>query len=409
MHENHPFTEDGYPTYLFGSDNNSGYSTAFRAEISLDYWASYKYQNNIFTNEIFDGYTDPVHSMWWSNASWWNKLYLAGKDNGSFDMDTFTQSHEQYESKCTRGQYLGLHNIKTAFYDESVKTDPDTLSGYGLVPSAGTNLYTNVYQLMGNGSLYMWFISANSPHKELALKLFNYMSDPDFLREMYLGRQGETWDYDAEGVPRMNEYGQQQLDAYLAGKATPDNYYVQWGGFNRMPANWPVLRDNKMHPDGHAIDFATISREYAIATMTNNIALDICEHYGVDLPTDAHYKAGGLDFRNDCGEAITSCMSSLNSQQLHILSSAEAILEGIWIDLVLAETNEEWSAICADAISRIIDLGEPEVFQAYQKKWDEAADIIVPLVRQAQIANGIEPYTPDQYKDHGVGMARELP
>ena len=37
MHANHPFTEEGYPTYLFGTNNHAGYSTAFRAEVSLDY------------------------------------------------------------------------------------------------------------------------------------------------------------------------------------------------------------------------------------------------------------------------------------------------------------------------------------------------------------------------------------
>ena len=57
MHANHPYTEEGYPTYLYGATNFKGYATAFRSELSLDYWAAYKYQNNIFTNEIFDGYT----------------------------------------------------------------------------------------------------------------------------------------------------------------------------------------------------------------------------------------------------------------------------------------------------------------------------------------------------------------
>jgi len=61
MHERHPFTEDGYPTYLFGTHNFSGNATVFRFEISLDYWAAYKYQNKVFTNEVFDGYTDPAH------------------------------------------------------------------------------------------------------------------------------------------------------------------------------------------------------------------------------------------------------------------------------------------------------------------------------------------------------------
>ena len=33
-------------------------------------------------------------------------------------------------------------------------------------------------------------------------------------------------------------------------------------------------------------------------------------------------------------------------------------------------------------------------------EWDAAAAVIVPLVRQVQAANGIEPYTPEQYAGH---------
>jgi hypothetical protein len=398
MHKNHPYTEEGYPTYLYGNSNFSGYDTAFRSELNLDYWAPYKYQNNIFTNEVYDGYTDPAHSMWWASVAWENKVYRAGKEDGSFDMDLFTQTPEQFEAKCDRGQYMGRHSLYRGLYDISVQKDPDTLTGYATVPTAATNYYTNVYQLMGNGPGYMWFISANSEHKEEALRLFNYMCDPDFVRELTLGRRGETWDYDEDGVPRMNEYGQEQLDAYRAGSTSPDNYFVKWGSFGTMPSNWPVLRDNTMHPDGYMVDFATITREYEAATMTNNIQKDICEHYGGELPTDAFYKAGGLDFRNDCGEAITSCMNVLEREQLRILTEAEDILESVWVDLVLAETDEEWTAIRDKTIRELIELGEPEVFKAYQQQWDAAAAIIVPLVRQAQAANGVEPYTPEQYE-----------
>ena len=398
MHTKHPFTEDGYPTYLFGTHNFSGYATAFRAEVSLDYWAAYKYQNNIFTNEVFDGYTDPDHSMWWSCMAWFNKLYRAGKEDGSFDMEFLTQSEEQYAAKCARGQYLGLQNSSPAFYNEKVKTDPDTLCGYGMVPTAATNLYTNVYQLLGNGSAYMWFISESSQHKEAALKLFNYMCDPDFLRDVNMGQRGITWDYDADGVPRMTEYGQEQKAAYTSGKAGEDNYYVRWGTYNNINGAWPVLRDNVIHPDGYPLDFITISREYTLAHMSNNISRDICEHYGVELPTDAFYQAGGLDFRNDCGEAITSCMNSLPREDLRILARAEALLSSVWVDLTLAETDEEWNAIRDETLRRLRELGEPAVFESYRQQWNAAAAIIVPLVREAQLANGIEPYTPEQYE-----------
>ena len=398
MHANHPYTEEGYPIYLYGSDNFTGYDTAFRAELSLDYWVAYKYQNNIFTNEIYDGYTDPKHSMWWASKAFYNRLFRAGAADGSFDIDLFTQTREQYYAKCARGQYLGLHSTRDELYNESVKTNPETLSGYVTVPTAAANYYTNVYQLLGNGSGYMWFISANTRNLEAALRLFNCMADPDIVRVMTLGEQGVTWDYDTGGVPRMTEYGQEQMDAYKTGSAAPDNYFVRWGSFDRFPSNWPVLRDNLKHPDGYPIDFATISREYKAATLTNPIYLDLCEHYGVELPTDAFYRDGGLDFRNDCGEAITSCMSSMNREQLQILSEAEAIFENIQVDLILAGTDEEFEAIRDEAIREIISLGEPEVFRAYQEKWNAAADVIVPLVREAQRANGMELYTPEQYE-----------
>ena len=407
MHKNHPYTEEGYPTYLYGTDKFSAYDTAFRRELSVDYWVSYKYQNNIFTNEIFDGYTDPVHSMWWAAMEWENRVYRAGREDGSYDMELFTQDLKQFDAKCARGQYMGTHSVKNQLYETRVKEDPDTLTGYAVVPTAATNYYTNVYQLLGNGSSYMWFISADSPHWKEVMNFFNCMCDPDIIREMILGKRGETWDYDEEGVPRMNEYGQEQLDAYKAGITSPDNYFVKWGSFDKMLSNWPLLRDNTTHPDGYSIDFATITRDYTASTMTNNISLDICDHYGTELPTDAHYKAGGLDFRNDCGEAISSVITGLDRNQLRILAGAENLLNDVQVDLILAETDEEWKKLRDETIRKMKDMGEPEVFEAYQEKWDAAASVIVPKVHQAQAANGITPYTPEEYADHMGGRTEE--
>ena len=244
----------------------------------------------------------------------------------------------------------------------------------------------------------MWFISANSPNKETALKLFNYMCDPDYLREAFMGRRGETWDYDADGVPRMTNYGREQLDAFKAGRGDSENYYTNWGSFNDFPNNWPILRENLTHPDGYPLDFVTLTREYGIRTMGNSIARDLCAHYGVELPQDTFYQAGGMDFRNDCGEAISASISSLTRDQLHILSEAEAILTEARPYLILAETDEEFDAVREKTIQRLIELGEPEVFEAYRREWDAAAAVIVPMVQQVQTQNGIDPYTPEQYE-----------
>ena len=313
-------------------------------------------------------------------------------------------------TKCARGQYLGLHNGKTSFYNASVQKDPDTLAGYGTVPSAGMNYYTNVNQLLGNGSAFMWFISANTPHREEALKLINFMADPYFLREAAVGRQGETWDYDEDGVPRMNEFGQAQLDEYMQGSYSPDNYYAQWGVYSGLTDRWPMLLRLSKHPDGYPLDFVTTTREYMISGMTNNISKDICEHYGVELPTDAHYNLGAMDYRNDCGEAITASLSSLSRDHQQILKDADAVMESTWRDLCVAETEEEFNRIRDDTIRRVIETGEPEVFREYKEMWDAAAAVIVPISHEIQRSRGVEPYTPEEYAGRiGADMEESLP
>ena len=102
-------------------------------------------------------------------------------------------------------------------------------------------------------------------------------------------------------------------------------------------------------------------------------------------------------------------MSSLNRDQLHILSESESILNDVCVDLCLAENDAEFNTLRNMTIRKLIELGEPEVFEAYKELWDDAAVVIVPLVREAQIANGVQPYTADQYQNHGAGTEEDLP
>ena len=67
------------------------------------------------------------------------------------------------------------------------------------------------------------------------------------------------------------------------------------------------------------------------------------------------------------------------------------------VDLIMAENEDQWNAARDETLRKLEDLGEPEVFEAYRKQWNAATEVIVPLVREAQISNGIEPYTPAQY------------
>ena len=395
MQANHPVTEDGYPTYLYGTSNFKGYDTAFRSYLCVDYWAAYQYQNNMFTNEIYDGFMDPAHSQWWASAKWINKLYNAGKDNGTFDMDLFTMTSDEFAVKRQRGQYMGLHNGNGDLLKDQIKKNPDSISGYCTIPCDASVYYTNVYQLMGNGSAYMGFISKNSPRKELALQFFNLMFDPDFLREVYLGEKGVTWDYDENGKPYMTEFGIAEIEKGT--KAEGDYFY----NYNEYPNNTLGLRDNMPHPvDGEPLKFYGNDRQYAIEHVTDNVAKDMCAYYEVELPTDAFYKKGGMDFRNDCGEAISALMTGLDADQLRIIASAQDVLESHQAELWMAETEDEFNSIQKNMLEEIESYGEPEVFKAYQEQWDAVAKIMGPLVQEAQAINGREPYTEADYSSY---------
>jgi hypothetical protein len=52
------------------------------------------------------------------------------------------------------------------------------------------------------------------------------MCDPAFVRECAVGQRGVTWDYNNNGEPQMNEYGKAQMDAFLTGDRSSDNYFT---------------------------------------------------------------------------------------------------------------------------------------------------------------------------------------
>ena len=74
-------------------------------------------------------------------------------------------------------------------------------------------------------------------------------------------------------------------------------------------------------------------------------------------------------------------------------------MESIWRDLCVAETEEEFNRIRDETIERVIATGEPEVFREYQKMWNAAAAVIVPLSHEVQQSRGVAPYTPEEYAE----------
>ena len=79
------------------------------------------------------------------------------------------------------------------------------------------------------------------------------------------------------------------------------------------------------------------------------------------------------------------------------------------VDLILADSDEKWDSIQDETIRKLVKMDEPAVFEAYQKMWNDAADVIAPMVREIQMRNGVEPYTPEQYAGYGNGWGKAHP
>lgn len=373
MWENHPTTEEGDVTYLFGVEKGftdmGGYRACFTSEVSLDPWTPYLYKNNIFTNDLVNGYTDVEHSHYWADMEFYNKIYRAG----GFDIDCFTMSSDEYYSKVDKKQYMGL------YYD----TD-DT---YVSVPSSGTNWYANLILLTGQAPAYYTFISANSKNYDLALQFYNYIYDLDFAREWYSGVQGKDWDYDENGVPTLT-------DEALAAIASEEDSYWKGGedcnGYHYR--HWMLSGYNPgvLHSDGYPLDL-TLNDSARVAVQTD-IQRDIAETYGVEHWSDAYNAVDTQkDFRNSA-EGLAAGLADMPMDMQRILESCNDVLYSAMPMLIMAESDEEFAQIQEETLAEISALGEAKAWEWYQTEWEQAKPLYNELLIEALKANNIEPY-----------------
>lgn len=373
MHEKHPTTEDGSPTYLMGSLNTLWYMGGFRASflsgIDLNPWSSpYLYYADIFDNELINCYTNLERSAYWADMEFYNKVYRTG----IFDMDLFTMTRDEFTAKADKGQYMGLHE--------------NQFDGYIVIPSTGANVYTNILLPMGNAPSDILFIPANSDNWQLALEFLNYVYDPDFARLAYSGVQGKDWDYDENGVPSMTA---ESMAAIAAG----DEYWsITGNGYSQRWHNFSAYNPSTLHPDGYPMNL-TMSPESLAATQDEEM-LDFCKVYGVDFWYDAFVKAGVKDFRNSA-EQISAAITDVPMDIQRILSTCDDILYTAMPSLIMAESDEEFASIRDEVLAELESAGQEEAWAWYSEQWEAPRALFNELLAEAVPAAGLELYPVD--------------
>ena len=119
----------------------------------------------------------------------------------------------------------------------------------------------------------------------------------------------------------------------------------------------------------------------------------------------AYYISEGFE---EADEKVAEAFGDLIDQEMYKDAVEEAYEEAH--NEVIKTVDEEWEKIRDEKIRELVELGEPQVFKAYQKMWNDAAAVIVPIVHQVQTENGIDPYTPEEYADRpGPGTEVQAP
>ena len=387
MQANHPTTEDGSPTYLWGFlAEDVGYRGAFiQSETSpgLNYWALYEFKSNILTNDVINGYLDTENGSYWVDMKWINDIYRANPD--LIDMDAFTMTGDERYAKVSKGQYMGLKQVSGGLYSAESEKDPNTLYDYVVVPSENATAYLNINMPLGNMPSRFLFVTRDCEQVDLALQFLNFLYDEDFCRVLYSGEQGKTWDYDENGVPAM-------FDEALADKAAGGSYWEDpsdegAGYLGRIPY-LTGYNPSVLHSDGYPLDLSALP-EAAAKTM-DNVAIDVCKTYGVENLGQLY--AGMTDFRNDMGEAIAACMTEIPMDKLRVIEQCNDILEVGKATLTFCESEEEFNAAAEEICNELRATGIEEIFEWYKGEWDKIK-VLFNATRESSVAAiGLEMY-----------------
>lgn len=381
MVENHPYDENGNQMWAYGVNRSlrdmGGYFSSFQKDISVNLWSTaYLYKAHTITNKLVNCYSDVENSSYWSDMRFQNMLYR----RGVYNMDVFTMDSDEFNAMTCEGRFMGVHYVENELYKNAIKEDPNSLAAYVVVPSDSTWLYADVNLMLGNAPAYYTFINKNSKNIEAALKLWNYMYDPDFCREWTIGKQGESWDY-VDGVPTMKP-------EYIRKLAEFDEDFVEKRGYGKTSYYIAGYMPTSLHPDGYLINL-TFTAENALASQLP-WQKDFAAQYGEEYWVDAQYKHMQAN-SYDMSETISASMTDIPVDMKRTLELCNNVLETAMPELIAAESDEEFLEIQERVLAELDELGEKECFEWFNEQWNIAREKVWPIFEASCEAQGLRP------------------
>lgn len=129
-----------------------------------------------------------------------NQLYR----RGLFDPESVSQNFDTYSQKLAGGRYLmALWGWIIGQYNGVEKAANNNGFTTFLIEDSAPVMKT----LPTTGGTWPWCLGANCQYPERALEILDWMCSIEGNIVTFYGPQGLCWDYNAEGVPEMTEFG----------------------------------------------------------------------------------------------------------------------------------------------------------------------------------------------------------
>ena len=129
-----------------------------------------------------------------------NQMYR----DGTFDPESVSQNFDTYSQKLSAGRYLmAMWGWIIGNYNSAEKAaNKDGFVTFMIEDSAPA-----MQTIAKSGSNRMWCLGANTEHADRALEVIDWLCSEEGMIIQNYGPKGLCWDYNAEGVPEMTEFG----------------------------------------------------------------------------------------------------------------------------------------------------------------------------------------------------------
>ncbi|MBE5773596.1 MAG: hypothetical protein E7337_06650 [Clostridiales bacterium] len=276
MQKLEPKTADGKTVYAYSLNFESVRDVVWPWHYTFGYYTSNDFINtNINTGEMVYEPLDE-NGPFWSILEYFNKVNKAGL----LDPDSFTQTSDDRKAKVTAGQVLCPIWSSYGGGFEAANETADSFKGFQVLPVEGTTYWCNSYYTGGWDACFVG-ITSTCEDPASALKLLDFLSTEEGARLINSGVQGVHWDYDANGVPVVDET---IIKNYMEWNADWSALGAQDGIFQSITG--PGI--GEIHSDGYPMNLFLTGQVFE--KQLNACDIDYCETYGAAYPMEVLLK-----------------------------------------------------------------------------------------------------------------------